>query len=64
MHDTNEAARRLGLAPSTVRRQIRLGRLGATKLARDWFVSDEAIELYRRDRLRSKRNRAVEAFAE
>jgi len=49
-----EAARSLGLSPSTLRLQVKLGKLRATKLARDWFVSSEEVERYRRENLREK----------
>lgn len=44
-----EAADRLGVAPSTLRRQIANGRLKARKLGRDWTVSEREVERYRRD---------------
>lgn len=37
----SEAAERLNLSPSTLRHQIRNGRLNAFKIGRDW-VTDEA----------------------
>jgi excisionase family DNA binding protein len=49
-----EAAKALGVAPSTLRHQIRLGKLRATKLARDWFVTDEEVERYRADSQKGK----------
>ena len=48
-----EAAERLGVAPSTLRRQIANGRLRARKLGRDWTVSEREVERYRRDSLRA-----------
>ncbi len=42
-----EAARSLGIAPATLRAQVRLGKIKATKLARDWFISPEEVERYR-----------------
>jgi excisionase family DNA binding protein len=44
-----EAARQLGVSPTTLRVQIRNGRLAATKTGRDWFVEPEEIERYRRE---------------
>ena len=49
-----DAAAELGVAPSTLRLQARLGRLRARKVARDWFVARPEIERYRRDHLRSR----------
>jgi len=42
-----EAARQLGVQPSTLRHQIRAGKLAATKRGRDWYVSADEIERYR-----------------
>ncbi len=44
-----DAAAELGVAPSTLRHQIRLKRFQATKIGRGWFVAPEAIEHYRRN---------------
>ena len=44
-----EAAQPLGLAPSTLRHQIKNGKLVAKKLARDWFVTEAEVERYRRE---------------
>ena len=41
-----EAADELGLAPSTLRHQIRRGKLKARKRGRDWFVSALEVERY------------------
>jgi excisionase family DNA binding protein len=41
-----EAAKDLGVAPATLRHQIRNRRLQATKVGRDWVVSDEEIHRY------------------
>ena len=49
-----EAARSLGVAPSTLRLQVKLGKLRATKLSRDWYVAPEEVERYRRESLRAK----------
>ncbi len=48
-----EAARSLGLAPATLRQQVRNGKLKARKVSRDWYVSDEEVERYRREHKRS-----------
>lgn len=42
----NEAAEFLGVAPATLRHQIKNKRLEAIKLGRDWMVSDEEIRRY------------------
>jgi len=42
-----EAAAVLGVAPATLRSQIRFGRLRARKLGRDWHVTKGEIERYR-----------------
>jgi len=42
-----EAAAALGLAASTLRHQIRKGKLDARKIARDWYVTPEEVERYR-----------------
>jgi excisionase family DNA binding protein len=47
-----QAAARLGLAASTLRVQIRNGKLRAKKVGRDWTVSEREVERYR---LASKR---------
>jgi excisionase family DNA binding protein len=41
-----EAAERFGLSASHLRLLARTGRLGATKLGRDWFATPEAITTY------------------
>ena len=47
-----EAARSLGLAPATLRQQIRNGRLEARKVSRDWYVTAAEVDRYRRESLR------------
>jgi len=47
-----EAAAKLGLKPSTLRHQIRNGKLAATKRGRDWYVRSAEVERYRREHLR------------
>ena len=44
-----DAARVLGLAPVTLRLQIRNGKLTATKVGRDWIVTDREIARYARE---------------
>ena len=38
-----EAAASLGLAPATLRRQVKLGALRATKVGRDWHVTPKEV---------------------
>jgi excisionase family DNA binding protein len=51
-----EAAKALGLAPATLRAQIRNGKLRATKVGSavrgEWFVSPEEVERYRKENRR------------
>ena len=44
-----EAAKALSLSPSTLRWQIRNGRLEARKVSRDWYVTTDEVERYRRE---------------
>lgn len=46
---TNQAAEQLGLAPSTVRKQIENGRLRAVKRGRDWYITRDEVRRYRRE---------------
>jgi excisionase family DNA binding protein len=48
------AARALGLSPFTVRGAIREGKLRATLLGRQYTISRQAVEEYRRDHLGRK----------
>lgn len=48
-----EAARALGLAPATLRQQIRNGKLIARKVSRDWYLTAEEVERYRAEHKRS-----------
>lgn len=45
------AAARLGLSPTTLRVQVRNGKLRARKVGRDWTVSEREVERYRRESL-------------
>ena len=45
----NQAADRLGLAASTLRHQVRNGKLRAHKRGRDLFVSEREVERYSRE---------------
>lgn len=47
-----EAAARLGLAATTLRVQIRNGKLKARKVGRDWTVSEREVERYARENRR------------
>lgn len=42
----------LGLRPDTLRTQRRLGRLTAIRIGREWVVSAEEVERYRRENRR------------
>lgn len=42
-----EAATRLGVAPSTLRHQIRRGHFNASKMGRDWVTTEREVEKYR-----------------
>jgi excisionase family DNA binding protein len=41
------AATLLGLAPTTLRHQIKNGKLRATKVGRDWLLAPDEVERYR-----------------
>jgi excisionase family DNA binding protein len=47
-----EAARSLGLSPATLRQQIKNGKISATKLSRDWYITPEELARYRAEHLR------------
>ena len=47
-----EAARQLGLAPSTLRWQIKNGKFRAIKVSRDWYVTPAEIARYRAENKR------------
>jgi len=49
-----EAAAILGLSPSTLRAQIKNGRLAATKRGRDWNVTLAEVSRYAKERQRGK----------
>ena len=51
-----EAAAQLGLAPSTLRRQIHNGALRGTLVGKTWTVTPREVERYRTDHL-GKRGR-------
>ena len=44
-----EAAKRLGVHPDTLRRQIHRGKLKATKHGPVWWVTPKEVERYRRE---------------
>lgn len=45
------AAGRLGVEPVTLQRQAHAGKLRATKVARDWYVTEAEIARYRAEHL-------------
>lgn len=47
-HTTKEAAAIMGVVVETVAVHIRKGHLAAVKVGKDWYVTDEAIEAFRR----------------
>lgn len=49
-----EAAHRLGLAPRTLRQQIKNGVLKAERHGRDWAITPLEVERYRREHLRAR----------
>ena len=53
MHSIPEAAKLLGLAPSTLRHQVKNGKLAARKVSRDWYVTTQEIERYRAEHRRA-----------
>jgi len=53
MHSVPEAAKMLGLAPSTLRHQIKNKKLAARQVSRDWYITTEEIERYRRENRRA-----------
>jgi predicted site-specific integrase-resolvase len=52
MFSIPEAAKELGLAPSTLRHQIKNGKLAARKVSRDWYVTADEIARYRAENRR------------
>lgn len=44
-----QASRELAVAHATLRAQVHRGKLKATKVGRDWLVTRDEIERYRRD---------------
>lgn len=44
-----EAAKQLGLAPSTLRHQVRNGKLAARKVGNEWHVTPEEVARYGRE---------------
>lgn len=59
-----EAAELIGLSPTTLRVQIRNGRLQAVKRGRDWMVTRKAIAEYREKVARSGGGKYLEHVAE
>jgi len=56
MMTTKEAAEKIGISPATVRQQILVGRLTATKMGRDWFIEEAELERYRREHQQNGRS--------
>ena len=52
MHSLPEAAKLLGLAPSTLRHQLKNGKLRGRKISRDWYLTEDEVERYRRENRR------------
>lgn len=50
-----EAGDRLGLSPSTLRNQVKNGRLRATMIGKTWTVTEREVERYRRESLGTRR---------
>ena len=46
-----EAAERLGISHSTLRNQVRSGRLNATLIGKTWTVTEREVERYRAESL-------------
>jgi excisionase family DNA binding protein len=49
-----EAAAALGVAPATLRTQIRMRKLKAHKMGTSWYVSPAEVERYARENQRAK----------
>ena len=49
------ASRELGVAHDTLRAQVHRGKLAATKIGRDWLISRDELERYRRESKRPDR---------
>jgi excisionase family DNA binding protein len=54
-----EAAKSLGLDESTLRHQIRNGKLRATKVARDWRIESAEVERYRSEHRQQREGTAA-----
>lgn len=48
-----QAAALLGVTPDNLRQSIARGSLQATKLGRDWFVTEDEVERYRAEHRRT-----------
>ena len=53
-----QAAEQLGLAPSTLRRQVHNGAIKATLIGKTWTVSPREVERYRAEHLGKRGRRA------
>ena len=47
-----EAAKALGIAPSTIRHQIKNRKIAAHKMGENWYISPASVELYRKQNKR------------
>lgn len=56
-----EAGRKLGLAPSTLRNQVKAGRLAATLIGKTWTITAAELERYRSESLGRPGRRMKEA---
>ena len=52
MMTVQEAAKVLGLAPSTLRVQLMKGKLKGTKRGRDWWILPKEVQRYRQEHKR------------
>lgn len=54
MMSVKETADALGIKPSTVRHQIKNGKLAARKISRDWYLFEDEVERYRTVHLKGR----------
>lgn len=55
---TAEVAALLGVTAATVRQQIANGKLRARKVGRDWWVTPQDVERYRREHQGDRRGKS------
>lgn len=58
-----EAGDRLGLSPSTLRNQVKAGKMRATLIGKTWTVTEREVERYRAEHL-GRRGRHATASSE